>query len=57
MMIKTIAFTAVLLAPGAYAQFGSAANAFQSAFEEATMGEATSVADGTFAMKSVREWC
>ncbi len=48
--MKTLALSMVLLAPGAYAQFGSAANAFNSAVDEATAGAAPSVVSGTYAL-------
>ena len=38
MMMKTIALSMVLVAPGAYAQFGSAADAFNSAVADSTAG-------------------
>jgi hypothetical protein len=50
--MKTIALSMVLLAPGAYAQFGTAANAFQSAFEEASTGASPSVTSGTYMFMS-----
>jgi hypothetical protein len=53
MMMKTIALSMVLVAPGAYAQFGSAADAFNSAVAASTAGAVASVGStlaGTYAL-------